>query len=405
MAPRADASASRRTGPGILLPSAQEQLLLTAALAGGDRAISSFRAWREVVDLDGELGWETVGLFPLAYHNLTRLGATDPLLGRLKGVYRRTWYESQQVIHRVSPAIAAMQARGISPLVVDGAALALACYEPATLRPVTGVDLLILRDAVGAAVRALVDHGWRPAEELEDGDLRFADQLRVLGPDGTELRLWWRLLTGGVDAVQSGFPGGDPLPWPGLKLHTLDPGRQLLRTILEGIRPDIRTSYHWVPDALMILRARGGAIDWPAIQAEATACRMTALLGVACGYLVEEFSAPIPAEVLASLRRHRPSLAERIADTALASTPREPMPWPPPPRGSLRGEWNRFLARRRRPGNPAILLVEFSHVLRHRWGLRGRRQLLSLALRAARPSGTRHGTHRLPAQDRHPSPV
>lgn len=405
MAPRAEASASRRTGPGILLPPPHEQLLLTAALAGEDRAISSFRAWREVVDLDGELGWETVRLFPLAYHNLTRLGATDPVLGRLKGVYRRTWYESRQVIHRASPAIAALQALGINPLVVDGAALALACYEPAALRPVTGADLLIPRDAVGAAVRALTDHGWRPAEELEDGDLRFADLVRVLGPDGTDIRLWWRLLTGGADAVQSGFPRPEPLPWPGLKLVTLDPGRLLLRTILEGIRPDVRTSYHWVPDALMILRARGGTIDWPTVLAEATACRMTALLGLACGYLVEEFSAPIPVEVLAALRQHRPPLAERIADTALAATPREPMPWPPPPRGSLRGEWNRFLARRRKLENPASMLVEFSHVLRHRWRLHGRRQLLSLALRAARPPGTRHGTHRLPAQDRHPSPV
>jgi hypothetical protein len=359
-----------------LLPTPQEESLLEAALAGPPKADAAFSTWLSGIDLSAEISWEVVRLLPLAFHNLRAQGVDAPVLGRFKGVLRRTWYQSQRVMSSTRPSLGCLRAAGIDPLVLDDAALALGCYESAALRPVTRLDLLVGRSEVGSAVDALRRDGWRSRSDGTADDLRFADHISLLGSENAEVRLRWAVLPGDPDPAAA-RPAAAPLVWLGSIEGGLNPTSQLLRILLRRHHPDDAPSFHWVPDALMVLRKNSSGIEWSGLLATAAAHRLTGLLAQGLGYLSERFGAAIPSGVLTSLARHRATFMERLADTVVVTyasrTPSSPEP--------LRVEFFRYLERTRRVGNPIRTLIDFSHSLRYRWKLPGRREILPALFR------------------------
>src|SRR5512134_956897 len=97
-------------------PSTEQRLLLEAGLLDGHRAVDAFHAWRDSVRLEDDFSTATMRLLPLAYHNLHRLGVEDPLMQRLKGVYRHSWYRTNRVLHAAAPVVRQLAAAGIPVL-------------------------------------------------------------------------------------------------------------------------------------------------------------------------------------------------------------------------------------------------------------------------------------------------
>ncbi len=71
-----------------------QYLLLTASLRENDAALNAWHEWRSIVDLQ-TVDRGSTRLLPLLWHNLVAMGVDDPLMPRLRGIYRHTWFSNQ----------------------------------------------------------------------------------------------------------------------------------------------------------------------------------------------------------------------------------------------------------------------------------------------------------------------
>jgi hypothetical protein len=362
-----------------LWPSGEQQLLLTAALADGAPSLAAFHQWRARVDLMAEFNPEVVRLLPLVYHNMQRQGVEDPVMGRLKGAYRRTWYDTHRLFYQVQPLVAAFQHAGVDVLLLKGAPLALGYYDNVALRPMGDVDIAIPADHLSRAMSVLDSLRWRPIAAVDVDLLRFRHAAQCIGPDGAEIDLHWHVLNEAPSAAadRDFAATTEPVEFLGVPVRQLDPTALLLLLIVHGVRWNDDTPIRWIPDAMMVLRRRGAEVDWDRMVDLAGAHRVAHRLGLGLSYLAHRFAAPVPPEILGRLAARPLSSLERIERTVLL---RDNLPL----RHSVVGnqwlhlvEYLRYADTR----NPFAFANGFSHYLRWRMKLRGRRDMLPLAIR------------------------
>ncbi len=385
-------AASRRAE--YLWPSTEQRLLLDAALLEDDRAIDAFRAWRKTVRIDDDFSYGSLRLLPLVYHNMLRRGVDDPLMGRLKGVYRHAWYKSHQLFHRTQPVVAGLAARGIDVLLLKGAPLVLSYYRNHALRPMADVDLAVPRDRLDEALGVLRALGWRFAREPEPDMIRFHHALQCLGPEGGEIDLHWRL-TYEISADEAGDSfqtSAEPLDFMGTTVQQLDATHLLLQVVVHGVRWNLETPIRWIPDALTILRRRSGDIDWSRLHALAVKLRVGFRLGLGLTWLAETFAAPVPPLVLERLRTSRVSMLERIENTVLLDDYRRFE------RTLLGNQWTLFVeyCRSADARRPLSFASGYSHYLRYRLQVDSRRQIFPRMLRSVRRRLLANGNDRSP---------
>ena len=130
---------------GCFWPTQLQELLLRAALLEGRIAEDAWKEWRSCVDIDDvdRLDPGSYRLLPLLYRNLHSHMEEDPIMMKLKGVYRLTWYKNQMLFHTITSLLRSFQHAGIDTMVLKGAALTLLCYKDYGLRPMNDFDVLV----------------------------------------------------------------------------------------------------------------------------------------------------------------------------------------------------------------------------------------------------------------------
>jgi len=378
-----------------LWPSAEQRLLLEAALLEDERAIAAYHVWRRTVSLDSEFSIASLRLLPLVYDNMSRLGVREPLMGRLKGAYRRAWYETHQLFHRTQPVVERLVASGIDVLLLKGAPLVLSYYRNHALRPMADVDIAVPRPQLGHALGILESLGWRFPIEPDRDTIRFRHAAQGLGSDGGEVDLHWRVLyDASNDAAEAAlWSAVEPLEFMGTRVRQLDPTHLLLHVVVHGVRWNPETPIRWIPDALVILRTRA-SLDWNRLVAFAVTHRLTCRLALGLSYLSEAFDAPIPSDVLSRLQAANISLLERIENTVLLRD------YGRLERSPIGNQWIAFVeyCRFADTRGPFAFANGFSHFLRYRWHLNGRRDILPTILRGVRRRLARNGASSRPSQ-------
>ena len=81
------------TGEGSPWPTSQQGLLLDAILEAEERAVQDLEEWKSVSDID-YLDRGSYRLLPQLYDRLRRRNVADPMMPKLRGVYRREWYQN-----------------------------------------------------------------------------------------------------------------------------------------------------------------------------------------------------------------------------------------------------------------------------------------------------------------------
>jgi hypothetical protein len=366
---------------GYLWPSVEQRLLLEAGLFDDRRAIDAFHAWRDRVRLEDDFSPATMRLLPLVYHNLHELGVSDPLMHRLKGVYRHSWYRTHRLLHAAEPVIAALAAADIPVLMTKGVPLAFTYYRNPALRPMADVDVVVPEVRLDAALGIMATLGWRG--EWPDGDTRrFHHARQSFGPDGAELDLHWKAMyESPADAVHDTFfASAEALDFRGTSVLQPDPTHVLFMTVVHGVRWNEETPVRWIPDAITVLRVRRADIDWDRIVRLASSYGVVHRLQLGLSYLVESFRAPIPEGVLARLRSTRRSLFERFESRVLLSDDGTLHP------SAIRTQMSAFAeyARHTPARNPVSFAWGYTHYLRYRLRLGGRRELLGRLLHGVR---------------------
>lgn len=363
---------------GRLWPSAEHSSLLQAALLDGEAAITAFQAWQSSIDLDAEFAYSTMRLLPLAYANLARLGLDDPLMERLKGVYRLEWCKNQQLFHGLKPLLAHLRASGIDLLLLKGVPLALGYYGSLALRPMADIDIAVRPEHLDHAERALLAMGWQTDPIDREEHLRYRHALWFWHPEHGELDLHYHLLVDcqGPAADQFFWSSVEPLSFLGVEALQLEPTAQLFHIIIHGLRYNEEPPIRWIPDALHVLRRRGTEIDWDRLLDVAKSESLSYRLGLGLSYLDQHFGPVLPEPVRARLKAIRPTWRERIENTVVLG---DYARWYEHPIGK---QWAIFAHYCRIAQTRGLLEfgLGYSHYLRYTWGLRGRRELLPVAL-------------------------
>ncbi len=365
---------------GFLWPTGPQLQLLDAALHGGDRSRAAFREWRKSVDIAEEFGWTVLRLLPLVHATLSDAGEGDPLMGRLKGVARLTWYETQRLLHRVRPVVAALAEAQVPVLLLKGAPMVLSYYVSQAMRPMSDVDLCVRERDVPRAMALLEHAGWQQTSDYTDDFGRFRHAMQYRHPDGGELDLHWHVMYEAMlpAAASWGWDDTEPLDFLGVPALQLRPGSMLLHHVVHGVRWNLETPIRWIPDAVTVLRTRGADVDWSRLVADARRLRVTMRLRLGLGWLQSRYGVKIPPAVMADLQHAAPTLLERIEARVYLSDHRRYLHTAAGNQMVIFADLCRIID----PADVVAFVSTLPHYLRFRWNLGGRREIVPALWRA-----------------------
>ena len=364
---------------GVVWPSHEQDLVLQAIFAPPQQALAAFAAWRGELDIAHDFDRAVMRLLPLLYLRMLEIGQQDPLMGRLKGVYRRAWSDTQALFHGTAPALAALRAAGIDTMLLKGAPMVLCHYRNHGSRPMADLDIAVRFTDAEVTFCALAGAGWQPLTPITRDDLAFRHAKPFRGPDGHEIDLHWHMLfeSTGADADAPFWHHTQLATLRGVATTCLTPTLTLLHTLAHGLRPNTETPVRWIADALTLLRDATAPIDWPLF------CQTAAVLGLShrmllgLAYLRDHYGQDIPTATSQALGAARRGPAEALE---LAVITRR-TGWHRPAavdRGLLvTAEFSR-LARQRSPLAAAAMLPDF---VRYRLGIASWRGAAHGALR------------------------
>ena len=211
-----------------------------------------------------------------------------------------------------------MPGQGRRPILLKGAALALAVYEKPDLRPMADLDLLLHRPDVPRALEALQAAGYAmPLPELGLAkSLAYGNEFALNKPDGVDcaVELHWHLF----DSPFYGREGRDAWLWEasqpvtvaGLPARILGPEAQILHLCGHLALHHAGEGLLWLNDIAEVIYHYREQIDWRLLTEQAQAADLVLPLQQLLPRVAEGWQAPIPAEVLAALGALQPSPAE-----------------------------------------------------------------------------------------------
>ncbi len=290
----------------LRLPSLQQQLLLTAALAADEVALRAWADW--VAEVGPELADpDSTRLFPLVWWNLQRLGAEGIAVNSLKPSYWHSWALSLERMQLAGEVAGALQTAGIPTLLVKGVALASRYYERPELRPPGNVALLVPAPCAVAARRLLVTAGWQPTANPLGGARPRSRGRRFKDRAGRRLTLHWHAFVGSSRAAtDDGFwARAEPVNIDGTTTRVLAPADQMLQVCVDGLRTSDVHATRWVADAMAILNSAAERMDWDLLVEEARARRVVRPMRRALDYVRGAFGVAALDRVCRQLQRER----------------------------------------------------------------------------------------------------
>ncbi len=338
--------------------------------------MAAYKAWRPTIDFAGPIDAETTAMLPPLHQVLLRLGLDDPLMAIFAGISRRAWYENQLLVASLRQLVYGLVSAGIDCVLLGEVPLVLNHFESHGRR-MERLDIVVSPDDAHRAARLLEVAGWASNGALADEEIAYHHAKRFTGPNQRFLDLRWHFIGSAANARTDEFfrAGRQPLALQGIHTGQLSPAAALLHSLLDDRSLLAVMPARWVADELVLIAAAAGESDWSQIAEFAIETELASRL---CRKLelLKHFGTPIPEAVMRRLRNASAGLAEAADRLGLNSLPRQQKYIPL----GARGVFADYLRADRREGQPRGL-GDFSHFVRHRWGLKGRREIPSLAAR------------------------
>lgn len=300
-------------GGGSPFPDIDQSLLLHAALGKRDLALTSWESWKSRNDIMGQLDYGSFRMLPMVYRQLMQYGLDDPLLPRLKGVYRQSWCKNQQLIHAVAGLSQAFESYGIPTMVLKGLPLSILYYKDTGIRPMSDADVLIPLRHAARAIEVLEEAGWRsPKPEDIPFNIRYGKSMPFINDGGMEFDLHWHPFfeSHSEESDQGFWDRSQVVQYHQLTSRCMGPTDTLLHVLIHGMRWNPDPPIRWIPDACTILRTATD-IDWEVFLNEVVKLRLAIPAKTALHYLASEFGQEIPPAVNEELNKLRVGFAEK----------------------------------------------------------------------------------------------
>jgi hypothetical protein len=294
-------------------PTPAQELILRAALLQGEPALEAWDDWRRSVNID-VIDYGSHRMIPQLYRNLQRHEVKDPLMDRLKGVYRYYLYKNEILMHRIGSLLAAFEEAGIDTMMLKGAALIQLYYKESGLRPMLDADVLVHAHQVQQAMDLLTRLQWKPFRYMQPQmRIPIVHSTPFEDAGGRQLDLHWHLLWECFNANDDDdyWKNAVPIQIGGVQTLGLNRTDQLLHACWHGARWNEVPPIRWVADAMAILSASDTEIEWPSLLKKAQRHRIVLPVKDALEYLKKKFDAPVPDSVLKAMSAVRISRMER----------------------------------------------------------------------------------------------
>ena len=301
---------------GLFLPTPRQRLLLTAALFQGEKSLAAWQEWRKP-GLD-DIDWGSFRLLPQLYRNLQAQQVDDPFLPKLRGIYRRFWYENQVRFRASEPLLLAFRQAGIEIMLIKGAALIPLYYRDSGARPMNDIDIVVPESRLAEAMDVMKQQSfstetWTP-QPVSESFRRFRHALSYENSKGLKVDLHWHAL------YLACFAQADEVFWrdsvsmefQGVPARALNATDQLLHTCVHGaLGNEPGGAVRWIADAVIILNS-SPQVDWKRIPHLASRLGIGLPLRDALRHLKDQYEAGVPADVLENLERQPVSRSEQL---------------------------------------------------------------------------------------------
>lgn len=305
----------------------EQVLALRAALLGGDDALRAFARWRSAISFD-EIDSDTLRLVPRMYRNIRSLGGDDPILGRMKGVYRHTWVYNRLQLTACEELVGVLNGAGVSNVLLKGAAMLIRWTSDSGLRPMDDVDVLVRRDQARVALARLLSAGYIPiavrADRFTDREFCDLHAASLRSPEGIYIDLHWRALMNGPahDQDRAFWDRAQPIRLANSTTHVLSPEDHLYHTCAHAASSSNGARIDWAADAAIILREVGTQFDWDRFAAHARRDGIEFPVRTFVMLLRDVLNISVPHMVDRQLGLFRPALLARL-DLALRRRARD----------------------------------------------------------------------------------
>jgi len=287
--------------------------MLRAALLQGELALESWNEWRRNVNID-VIDFGSHRMIPQLYRNLQRHGVKDPLMDRLKGVYRYYLYKNEILMHRIGALLAAFEDAGIQTMALKGVALIQLYYRESGLRPMLDADVLVHAQQAEQAMELLTRLRWKPVRYRRP-QLRIPILHSTPFEDdgGRQMDLHWHLLWECFNAKDDDdyWKCAIPIQIGEVQTLALNATDQLLHICWHGARWNEVPPIRWIADAMAIMGESAEEIDCARLLKQAQKHHIVMPVKDALEYLKKTFDAPVPDTLLKSLAAVRISKIER----------------------------------------------------------------------------------------------
>jgi hypothetical protein len=294
-------------------PTPNQELILRAAVLQGEPALESWNEWKRKTNLD-VIDYGSHRMVPQLYRNLQRHGVKDPMMDRLKGVYRYYLYKNEILMHRIGGLLAGFEEAGIETMILKGAALIQLYYKESGLRPMLDADVLVHAQQAEQAMEVLAKSQWKPFRYMQPlMRIPIVHSTPFEDRGGRQMDLHWHLFWECFNASDDDeyWKNALPIRIGGAQTLALSHTDQLLHTCWHGARWNEVPPIRWVADAMAILGTAAAEIQWPSLLQKAQRHRIVLPVKDSLEYLKNKFDAPVPDNVLKSLSAVRISKIER----------------------------------------------------------------------------------------------
>jgi hypothetical protein len=294
------------------IPTEAQLDLLKAAVMPAEIAAPAWRRWKdrglhlETADED------SIRMFSQLWTNREAAGIDPEDLPLLKGFYRHVLAGNAVKLAKAVDDIQVLTDAGIPVLLIKGAAM-IAGTGQLGLRRIVDVDVLVPELDARRAVDLLKAAGY--SDKDRPAAIGKAHSWSGRNPADSELDVhWWAFKTAGddlcmFDTARPAFILSKPVLIPSAT-------ESLIIAIANAFRSHPAAPMRWVADAMWTFQNEAELIDWDVVLRRAE--RPGLKLGLTAGldFLVREFAAPVPPEVLTDLRRRPVHWRERAAHWA-----------------------------------------------------------------------------------------
>jgi hypothetical protein len=268
---------------------------------------------------------ERHGLVPLLYRRIGSTGAQDVVpaqyWGRLRTFYLKSLARNMKIFHELKNMLRLLTDAGVPVIALKGAYLAEGVYGDIALRPMSDVDLLVPKNRLARARKAIMDGGYR--EKMERGYsgieavCEISNHLKpLIGANGLVVEIHWTI---GMPTypfridVDGLWERATPVRVGGVEISGLSPEDLVLHLCLHAAaHHGFENGLRGICDLHQAIEASRGAFWWTELVGRSKSWGVERSISLPLHLAGKWFGSEIPGDIAEEFESHA-DFAEMVA--------------------------------------------------------------------------------------------